>query len=201
MRKFEKRKQKGKILENQFIEFLEANGYKYIKTGYEHLQAASESLGRIKKNKDRTSAFIRHYPDISLILDGVSCLFEVKNSSGIERECYNNYLSLKKNLGLNVVLLLRECRQTKSGRFVFIEDLKFIEMDNIDRKTGYRIPVDEGVWRCARKLPAEEYHGYLSAMNYKTSGCDFAFIDFRNTKKYKFDEVINVIKKPVFFNA
>ena len=200
---FSGRIDKAKVLQDEVVSYLDNNGIGYILSGYEHLQSKNGSRKKIKYNGDKTSLFIRHYPDVSMVFNNASCLLEVKNSSGIEHDCYYNYLSLSKNLKITVLLYL------KNNKICKIQDLKLRAL-YVD-KTGYHydniakmhIPAlchkDFGiVWKAPRLLPKDKYFQYIDKYkveNKNTSGSCFAFIDFNNTAFYERDVLLKIKEK------
>lgn len=181
MNSFEKRKNKGDLLQEEFKNFLDENNIPYFLSGYEYLTSGSNAFNKIKTNSDLTSFFIRHYPDMSIVFKDKSILVEIKNSSGIEKEAYKNYLSLHNDLGVVVLLYL------KNKKLCLIEQLKFNPMSEYDSISNMTIPVVEGIWKEPRLLEKNDYYKYKDAYSLKgkyTSGCSFAFIDFDNTPFY-----------------
>ena len=106
MSEFEKRLQKGNLLQKEFITFLDENNISYILSGYEYLLHSNNAMSILKKSNDLTSLFIRHYPDLSLLFKNKSVLIEIKNSTGIEEEAYNNYFSLQNKPSSFIILLV-----------------------------------------------------------------------------------------------
>lgn len=178
MSDFETRLKKGQELHDYLISFLQDNGIEYILSGYEHLDASKGARNQITRMSDETSQFVRHYPDVTVILPQKSYLIEVKNSSGIERDCYIRYMKLVEDMHLVVLLFL------KNRRLCRVQDLAFSRVSSFDTVAEIEVPVDEGVWKTPRALPTQEYYQYLEAYKRKgkyTSGCSFAFIDFKAT--------------------
>jgi len=111
-------------------------------------------------------------------------LIEVKNSSGIEKECFENYKMLEDLFNLNILLLLKNKKLCK------IKDIVFNKAKSYDVIAEMNVPVTNEIWKEPRLLEKNEYYKYLQ--NYKnkkkyTSGCSFAFIDFKNTNFYDLD--------------
>ena len=182
MSDFDKRIDKAKLLINEVINFLDENNINYILSGYEYLKSSLNGNKLIKKNNDKTSLFIRHYPDISLIYPDKSCLLEIKNSTGIEKYCYENYLALSNELKLNVFLYL------KNHKICNVTKLLFKKMGEFDPIANMNIPVINGIWKDPRSMNNIQYYDYkeaYSAQEKYTSGCSFAFIDFDNTPFYE----------------
>lgn len=178
---FNERIKKAMTLQNEVIKFLDDNNIQYILSGYEYLKSSMNGRELITKNNDKTSIFIRHYPDVSLIYKNKSCLLEIKNSSGIEMECFNNYLSLSNELNINVFLYL------KNHKICNVNSIKFNEVNSYDNIAKMEIPVLDKIWKTPRLLCKNDYYKYLNAYKEKkkyTSGCAFAFIDFENTEFY-----------------
>ncbi len=175
MTNFEARKNKGQQLQNQLIAFLSKNQIDFLYSGYERMTGSKNAGKNIKYKNDKTSLFIRHYPDISLI-SKQSILIEVKNSSGIEKLCYENYISLRNDLGLNVLLFLRNMKLCR------IENLKFKKAWPTCPKTKIKIPIIDDVWLSPRLLDKDDYYKYINAYKNTSSGSTFAFIDFDETE-------------------
>lgn len=172
MNAFEQRQSKGAILQQQFVDFLEKNNIKYMLTGYENLANINQdALNAIRRNKDKTSFFVRHYPDITLVFSNVSILVECKNSSGIEYHAYHNYLSLRKEFGIDVLLYL------KNNRLCRIEKLPLIKPHPFCNVSKMNIPIRDTYFRDATQLPKSDYYKYLKAYKNRTSGNPFSFID------------------------
>jgi hypothetical protein len=189
MKKFDERVIKGKYLIDDFIVFLKENEIDYILSGYEYLTGSSQSKSKVIKNNNETSLFIRHYPDIAIVFDLKSFLVEVKNSSGIEKDCYINYMKLRQEMNLDVWLFL------KNKKMYRIEDVKFNKMSAKDYVADMIIPVTDGIWKEPRQMPQEEYYKYLQAYrnkNKNTSGCSFAFIDFDNSAGCDIDILLDM---------
>ena len=191
---FKKRLNKGKILSDEMCEYLDAHNIEYLLTGYEHLSGTNNAHEILKKCHDKTSRFMRYYPDLFIILTGKSCLIEIKNSSGIEKECYESYFYLKDSLDINIMLFLR------NRKLCMIEDLKLQPVKSYDYIAKMNIPVADGVWKSPRNMidnpeyDSEAYRRYKEAYanaDKHTSGCSFAFIDFNSTQFWD----IKVIEK------
>jgi hypothetical protein len=192
MNAFEQRLNKGQQLIDEFKKFLEDNNIDYLNTGYESLISHGDARKRIIYNKDNTSFFIRHYPDLSIVYKQKSILVKVKNSSGIEKNCYENYLKLKNNMMIDVFLFL------KNKKLCDISELVFQKTNSYDKTCGFNILVLDEVWKSPRKLEDYWYQQYLKA--YKktgknTSGCSFAFIDWEKTKFYDLDILVTARNK------
>lgn len=183
---FKKRLDKGKILSDELCEYLQANEIEYLLSGYEHLKGTGNAHDVLKKCYDKTSRFMRYYPDLFVILTRKSCLIEIKNSSGIENECYQAYLHLNNSQAVNIMLFL------KNRKLCMIEDLKLQPSKSFDPIAQMNIPVVDGIWRTPRAMDKETYkkykQAYASAKKY-TSGCSFAFIDFKNTRFWDLDVI------------
>lgn len=190
MTNFEIRKQKANILMEDLISILDQRQIPYFISGYEYLLSKNNAMDKIKKMYDKTSEFVRFYPDITMVINQNTFLAEVKNSSGIEKNCFMNYVSLQNNLNVNVVLFL------KNKMFCNLQDLVLAKSNGFDSISKMHIPVTNDIWREPRLMPKNEYYQYLDA--YKkagklTSGSSFAFIDFINTKFYDVDTLMKSI--------
>ena len=185
---FSKRLLKAQELINKVKYFLDENNIPYFETGYEFLLSKNNAVGEIKKLNDETSEFIRYYPDLCIVLKKNSILLEAKNSTGIEKNCYYNYSKLKETQNIKIVIC------NKNIDVCSIDRIKFNEIKEFDEVAQMNIPVTDKIWKEPRLLPKNEYHKYLEkyrqAKKY-TSGCSFAFIDFRNTE---FVPIIELLK-------
>jgi hypothetical protein len=184
MNAFNTRANKSKELCNYLIDYLKSTNISYFESGYEYYKQYNNAL-KILKYNDNTSKFVRYYPDFTIVLKDVSALIEVKNSSGIEKECYDNYLFLAKTLNLNIYLF---CFNKKLCK---LTDIVFKKIDSFDKTAKMNVPITNEVWKEPRKMSAIDYQEYLKAYNFRTSGCSFAYIDFQRTKFYE----INVLNK------
>lgn len=178
MQAFKNRLSKGQELTNDLVDYLKANDIHYFVTAYEGLNTSGDARLNIIKNNSITSLFVRHYPDLTLAFKHDSYLLEVKNSSGIEYECWQTYKKLYENLSVNVLFYL------KDKKVYHIRDIVFKPMATFCWKSNIEIPVIESVWRVPKMLDDDEYTEYLRAYEYKTSGCSFAFIDFEKSVGY-----------------
>lgn len=186
---FEARLGKGKELQDYFINYLKENNINFLLSGYEHQSGSDQAKDKIKRAKDLTSFFVRHYPDTTLISVNKSVLVEIKNSSGIEKDCYDTYLSLCENLSLNVLLFL------KNKMLCRVDELKFCKVKEWDYVAEMNIPVIDEVWKAPRQMPDDEYKNYLRGYDRKgknTSGSTFAFIDFDKTNFYPISVLLNL---------
>lgn len=185
MSEFKKRIEYSDILTDFFNDFLKENKISYFESGYEFYKSNEDALNKIKYKKDITSKFIRYYPDYTIVTKNKSILIDVKNSSGIEKECYENYKNLQSSCNVNLLLLLKNKKLCK------LEDLQFCIVNPYDVKSNLTIPIENEFFRSPRLLNEKEYEIYRNAYKGKTSGCSFAFIDFKNTKFYE----LNVLTK------
>ena len=154
MNDFNKRKEKSKELTDYFVKFLNLNKISYYESGYEFYKDNHNATEKIKYLKDNTSEFVRYYPDFTIVGQHKSLLIEAKNSSGIEKKCYNNYLTLVQNLNVNVLLLL------KNKKLCRLQDLKFSIVNKYDKIAEMNIPVTDKVWKEPRKMNGYEYKMY-----------------------------------------
>jgi hypothetical protein len=178
MQAFKNRLSKGQELTNDLVDYLVANDIPYFITGYEGLNTSGEARLNIINNNSITSLFVRHYPDLTLAFKHDSYLLEVKNSSGIEYECWQTYKKLHENLEVNVLFYLRD------KKVYHIKDIVFEQMNEYCWKSNLEIPVLDNIWRVPKMLDDDKYVEYLKAYDYKTSGCSFAFIDFKKSIGY-----------------
>lgn len=186
---FEGRRKKGLALQDYLIKYLDDNKIGYFLTGYEGLTQYNNAGLNIIRNDSNTSRFVRFYPDITLSMKKDSFLLEIKNSSGIEKDCWNIYKTLSERIGVNVMFLL------KDRRIYNIKDLVFMKAKSYDRISNMNIPIEDGIWRSPRLLPDHLYHQYLAAYNGRTSGSSFAFIDFDRSKGYGIETLLLINKK------
>lgn len=184
MSDFEKRKLKSEELVNRFCTYLTDNSIPFLKSGYEFNVSVNNGFESIRTLTDSTSKFVRYYPDITMIRKDKSVLVEVKNSTGIEKECWDNYKSLQDNLGITILFYL------KNDKLCRLNDVKFIPIDGYDPIANIEIPVTDGIWKEPRMLGVYDYSQYIAAYQRAkryTSGCSFAFIDFDSTNFYDID--------------
>lgn len=189
MRSFNKRRRKGKELEDYLVNKLNEYDIGYFLTGYEGLKYRNNALDLISLNNTPTSFFVRHYPDYTLAFEKESFLIEIKNSTGIEREAWDAYKALRQDLHLNVLMLL------KDRRVYNIDDIKFRQIHRFDARAGMDVPVLDGIWKAPRLMPQEKYYQYLKAYDFKTSGCTFAYIDFERSIGHPLDILVSVKHK------
>jgi hypothetical protein len=179
MQAFHNRLNKGYELTNDLLSFLQDYNIPYFVTGYEGLNKSGEAKLNIINNDSITSLFVRHYPDLTLAFKHDSYLLEVKNSSGIEYECWQTYKKLHENLGVNVLFYL------KDKKIYHIKDIVFETMRSYCFKSKLEIPVMDNIWRVPKTLNNDDYVKYLRAYDFRTSGNTFAFIDFENSTGYE----------------
>lgn len=178
MSSFSKRLSKGQKLQDDLISYLNENGIAYFVTGYEGLTSENNALQKIISNNTTTSIFVRHYPDVTLASSNDSYLLEVKNSTGIEKDAWDNYSKLANELNLKVIFYLKD-------RMIYaLKNIVFKKAISYCAKSKMYIPVKDGIWKCPRLLPREKYNKYLESYNYRTSGCSFALIDFDKSQGY-----------------
>ena len=130
MNEFKKRIEYADILTDFFNDFLKENKISYFESGYEFYKSNQEALEKIKFKNDVTSKFIRYYPDYTIVGKNKSILIDAKNSSGIEKECYENYKNLEYSCNINLLLLLKNKKLCK------LQDLKFYKPDVFDAKSN-----------------------------------------------------------------
>jgi hypothetical protein len=185
MSEFKKRKEYSNVLTNYFNDFLYENKISYFESGYEFYKSNEDALEKIKFKNDVTSKFIRYYPDYTIVGKNKCILIDAKNSSGIEKECYDNYKLLESSCNVNLLLLLKNKKLCK------LKDLKFNKLNAFDVKSNMIIPIENEFFRSPRLLNDNDYQNYMKIYKGTTSGCSFAFIDFINTKFYE----LNVLNK------
>lgn len=181
MNDFNKRVLKSEELVNRFCTYLTDNSIPFLKSGYEFNVSVNNGLEIIRNMTDVTSKFVRYYPDFTMMRRDKSVLVEVKNSTGIEKECWDNYKTLQDSLGLTILFYL------KNDKLCRLNDVKFIPIDGYDPIADMQIPVTDGIWKEPRMLSDYEYSQYMGAYQQAkryTSGCSFAFIDFNSTNFY-----------------
>jgi len=175
---FEKRSKKGEVLENELIGYLDDIGVSYLMSGYENWVSNNSGFEKIRFNSSSTSIFVRHFPDITMTTDKDTYLIEVKNSTGIERQCWDAYWSIYETLDVKVIFYL------KDKRIYPIQNIVFKEVDDYCPLSKMNVPVDDGIWRCPSKLTVLKYYEYKERMNHRTSGNTYALIDFKRSKGY-----------------
>jgi len=180
MNAFKARKNKSKELCDYLINYLQNKKISYFESGYEYYKQYNNAY-KIKELNDSTSKFVRYYPDYTIALNKISVLIEVKNSSGIEKECYDNYMILADKLNIKIFLL---CLNKK---LCYLKDIVFKKIDSFDKRANMHVPVTDEVWKEPRKMIITDYQEYLKSYNFTTSGCAFAYIDFEKTKFYNID--------------
>jgi len=183
MSAFKARQNKSKELCDYLINYLQNKKISYFESGYEYYKQYNNANKIIKFN-DSTSKFVRYYPDYTIALNNISVLIEVKNSTGIEKECYDNYMILADKLNIKILLL---CVNKK---LCILKDIVFKKINSFDKIANMNIPVTDEVWKEPRKMNLKDYQQYLKSYNYRTSGCSFAYIDFQKTKFYN----INILE-------
>ena len=184
MSAFDERINKSKYLTDYLDKYLQEESISYFESGYEFYKEHNRAF-QIKFLKDCTSQFVRYYPDYTIVGKNKTILIEVKNSSGIERECFRNYSVLSNDLNIDILLLC------KNKKLCSVKDIVFKHIDPYDKIADMDIPITDLIWKEPRKMNEIQYAKYLAAYNNKTSGCSFAFIDFENTKFYD----INILKQ------
>lgn len=180
---FNKRINKSKYLTDYLDYYLKKQNISYFESGYEFYKEYNNAF-KIKYFNDLTSKFIRYYPDYTIVGKNKSVLIEVKNSSGIEKECFDNYSVLSKELNIDILLLC------KNKKLCSIKDLVFKKIDSYDSISNMYIPITDSIWKEPRKMNKAKYEKYIASYNNRTSGCSFAFIDFKKTIFYE----INILK-------
>lgn len=183
---FNQRKDKGKELTDYLVNFLKIENIPYFESGYEFYKDYNNA-SEIRNLKDETSKFVRYYPDYTIVGKNKTVFIEVKNSSGIEKECFDHYNILVNNLNLDILFLC------KNKKLCNVKNIVFQTMYSFDKKANMDIPITNSIWREPRKLESLQYANYLKAYAGNTSGCTFAYIDFEKTKFYEID----IIKKLV----
>jgi len=184
---FNKRVSKGRRIEEALIKLLEEWGIEHARTGYEYWLKTDNYVKCIGKLNDNTSKLVRHFPDVSTVSMNkkTSILIEVKGSSGIERECYDHLINME-SAGHHVYLCFGFNSDKNNFELKVVRPslLKFgnpwRHANKVKREAGLTIPIDRQ-WLNPRLLNEELYYKYLAHMKNRTSGCSFAFIDFKKT--------------------
>ena len=196
MNNFTKRTQKGDSLMNELKIKLLKDKVNYYETGAENFKKSNKDIyNDIRKNNDLTSNFIRYFPDLTIILNE-AFLIEVKYSSGIEKSCYENLISLENN-GYNILIYKQDGCFYKPSQIV----LKLMEL--YDSKSKMDIPVDDLVWRNPSKLSLKNYQIYLTAYkDQPTSGNIFGYYNYEKMKMngINYNDFIKKGKQPLYNN-
>lgn len=175
---FDKRSKKGEVHEKDLMDYLDKIGISYLMSGYENWISQNRGFENIRFNSSNTSIFVRHFPDITMTTNYDTYLLEAKNSTGIERQCWNAYRSIYDNLGVKVIFYL------KDKRIYPIQNIVFKNVDSYCPLSKMNVPVEDGIWRCPSKLSHDRYYEYKKKMHYRTSGNTYALIDFKKSKGY-----------------
>ena len=189
MNDFDKRRSKGQALQDYLINYLDNHKISYFLTGYEGLTQKHNAKEKIIVNNSKTSLFVRHYPDLTLASSEDTFMIEVKNSSGIEKECYDAYKALYDELGVNIMFFLRD------KKIYPFNNLKFNHIAEYDPVAEMNVPITDSVWKEPRKMDLVRYKQYKNAYAEKkkyTSGCSFAFIDFKNSNGFSIDNLLRI---------
>jgi hypothetical protein len=180
---FKERTEKGKIAISKFIEKLETKNISYAHTGYEDWVATSEFYDQIKNIHTHSSNRIRFFPDLSIIYKGETFLIEIKNSSGIEKECYETYLDLEKiGYKINIAFYLQES-------FFCFSRPSSLPFNKIS-KTIKGIDISEYISECEKfilmqKMKIENKQKFYELKKvFKNSGNDFGYVDKNKMKKF-----------------
>lgn len=183
---FKSRLSKGEEAIEELKDIFVRHGIEYAQTGYEFWNSSNGFTSLITKNNDESSRLCRFYPDMVVPMSKRSYLIEVKNSSGIERECYDELLKFEEKY--NVLLFLKH-----EGDFKVVRPSKLRFSDPVNYARKYLTPVD-GYWVCPSMMTKEEYSEYKKK-NPNTSGNDFAFIDWNQTEFKGIDVFIEYAKR------
>jgi hypothetical protein len=179
---------KGDELVKKIKTYLDDNKIAYIETGYEFLNIRNEDAGNIKRLHDSAAKFIRYYPDFCIYKDK-SVFLEAKNSTGIEKECYEHYINLYEKFNLKILIC------NKYFMICPIEDIKFELMPLYDIIAKIDVPVINGIWRHPKGLETEQLELYKRAYEGRTSCNTFAYIDFLGTEFKPMNMITDYIKK------
>lgn len=194
MNNFSNRTNKGDILMNELKYKLNRDKVNFYETGAENFKKSNKDIfNEIRKNNDLTSNFIRYFPDLTIILNE-AYLIEVKYSSGIEKSCYENLISLENN-GYNIFLYW------KDGCFYKPSQIAFKLMEQYDKISKINIPVDDLIWRNPTKLTPKDYRIYMNAYkDFSTSGNIFAFFNYDKMKQNSiyYEDFIKKGKQPLY---
>jgi len=194
MTNFSKRTDKGTVLMNELKFKLIKDKVNFYETGAENFIKSNKNIvNDIWKNNDLTSNFIRYFPDLVIVLNE-AFLIEVKYSSGIEKSCYENLISLENN-GYNIFIYRQD------NCFCKPSQLEFKLMEQYDKISKINIPVDDFIWRNPSKLSAKDYKIYINAYeNHPTSGNIFAYFNYDKIRMnvISYEDFIKNGKKTIY---
>ena len=105
-----------------------------------------------------------------------------------DKQYTDGFFNVSKEHGF---LPIRDPLKSLPDQYKELQDLKFYKPDVFDAKSNLTIPIENEFFRSPRLLNEIDYEIYMNAYKGKTSGCSFAFIDFKNTKFYE----LNVLNK------
>jgi len=198
---FSNRLKKGQIAMDKFVKKLDSMNIGYSLTGYENWISKNGFKDRIIRINTKTSENIRYFPDLSVISEKQNdvILIEIKNSSGIEKKCYEHYMELEKIYKIYIVFYKNEkfyysepsntpFQKSNIKNFSHIPDISLSKLGNYAMIGHWECPVtDDGIWFLMQRLKQIDIDLYFNLKRYlRNSGNDFAFIDFSQLKELKF---------------
>ena len=168
---YKNRKIVGNDLEERFKAKLTSLGIPFLETGLNDSD--------INIYKDVPSS-CRFRPDILVIRKGLMCFFEIKNSTKIERRCYDECIKRFDN-NEKVYFVLNNLEQQNTFRIVEVQDIQWEISNSINNKWG--IPTDNsGIWRSPTtitnswtKEQVENFKRFGSTMEFGVISTDTKF--------------------------
>jgi len=180
MNSFNDRLERAKNYEIALIKMLNLSGFVTALNGTEHTHP--DFVDKLRHSEDPTSLSIRFQPDGVAYIGNTprSFYFEAKSSSTIEKNAYDQYINLTRN-GNIVVLFFGSVGNEIKFKWIFVEDLKFTNSENLLKKFKNQkgnkqkdIPIIDN-WFYPRKLNDSDYNEWK--IEYKGSGTPYANID------------------------
>jgi len=180
MNSFNDRLERAKNYEIALIKMLNLSGFVTALNGTEHTHP--DFVDKLRHSEDPTSLSIRFQPDGVAYIGNTprSFYFEAKSSSTIEKNAYDQYINLTRNSNI-VVLFFGSVGDEIKFKWIFVEDLKFTNSENLLKKFKNQkgnkqkdIPIIDN-WFYPRKLNDSDYNEWK--IEYKGSGTPYANID------------------------
>jgi hypothetical protein len=174
---FEERYAVGSDVENRFLQAAEKRGCVCRREGTESRQQSDGFKIRLRGMADEGhvgAKRLRYHPDfLCLTKDHNVVYFDAKAGHSIERHSYEE--------------MLRREKAGESCWFAYLrgDDLVCSRPSEIVFLLGHlrnpwNIPIEDGVWRCPRKVPEARYQEW-KAQCPRASGTDCALIDLAQT--------------------